>query len=140
MSWIVTKLSEITDVRDGTHDSPKQKPMGKKLVTSKHLINGKVNHESAYFISEEDFEKINQRSKVDQWDLLFAMIGTGTVGQLALISESSPDYAIKNVGLIKTKDKNLAKWLYFYLQSPQAKNAIDGLISGSSQPYISLGS
>ena len=140
MRWIVTKLSEITDVRDGTHDSPKQKPMGKKLVTSKHLINGKVNHESAYFISEEDFEKINQRSKVDQWDLLFAMIGTGTVGQLALISESSPDYAIKNVGLIKTKDKNLAKWLYFYLQSPQAKNAIDGLISGSSQPYISLGS
>ena len=140
MRWIVKKLSEITDVRDGTHDSPKQKPMGKKLVTSKHLINGKVNHESAYFISEEDFEKINQRSKVDQWDLLFAMIGTGTVGQLALISESSPDYAIKNVGLIKTKDKNLAKWLYFYLQSPQAKNAIDGLISGSSQPYISLGS
>lgn len=140
MSWIVTKLSEITDVRDGTHDSPKQKPMGKKLVTSKHLINGKVNHESAYFIAEEDFEKINQRSKVDQWDLLFAMIGTGTVGQLALISESSPDYAIKNVGLIKTKDKNLAKWLYYYLQSPQAKNAIDGLISGSSQPYISLGS
>lgn len=63
-------------VRDGTHDSPKPVQNGRKLVTSRHLTTGRLDLTDAYLISEEDFEAINKRSKVDRWDVLISMIGT----------------------------------------------------------------
>ena len=86
-------------VRDGTHDSPKPVERGRKLVTSRHLTTGQLDLSDAYLISEEDFDHINKRSKVDKWDVLISMIGT--VGEPCLIKEE-PDFAIKNIGLFKT--------------------------------------
>ena len=83
-------------VRDGTHDSPKPVDHGKKLITSKHMISGRLDLEQAYLISEAEFHEINRRSKVDQWDVLISMIGT--VGEVYL-EQNDPIYAIKNIGL-----------------------------------------
>ena len=47
-----------------------------------------------------DFDATNRRSRVDQWDVLLSMIGT--VGEPCLIKEE-PDFAIKNIGLFKSK-------------------------------------
>jgi type I restriction enzyme S subunit len=124
-------------VADGTHDSPKQAAVGKKLITSKHLKSGKVVLDDAYLISADDFEQINKRSKVDQWDIIFSMIGT--VGEMALIKEPSPDFAIKNVGLFKNRNAVDAKWLFYYLHSPQARTELERRKKGSTQQYISLG-
>ena len=64
-------------VRDGTHDTPKQVDKGYKLVTAKHINNGQIDLSDAYLISEKDYLKINERSKVEQWDVLMSMIGNG---------------------------------------------------------------
>lgn len=101
-------------VVDGTHDSPKEVDYGKKLVTSKNIIGGKLDLYKSYFISLDDFDENNKRSKVDQWDILISMIGT--LGEVALITEK-PDFAIKNVGLLKNNNEYKAKWLYYYLKS-----------------------
>ena len=90
-------------VADGTHDSPKETKSGKKLVTSKNIIGGNLNLENSYYISLEDYNEIKKRSKVDKWDILLSMIGT--VGEVALIKEE-PDFAIKNVGLLKNLKMN----------------------------------
>lgn len=100
--WREEKLGEVCDVRDGTHDSPKQKSTGKYLVTSKHITGRKINFSKAYKISEEDFVAVNKRSKVDKWDILFSMIGT--VAETVII-DFKPDFAIKNVGLFKCGSK-----------------------------------
>ena len=98
-------------MRDGTHDSPKPTLKGKYLITSKNVKNGVIDYTGAYFISDKDFEQINVRSKVDTWDILFTMIGTiGEIGVLAY----EPDFAIKNVGLIKTGNELLARFLSIY--------------------------
>lgn len=133
--WKQYKLGEIADVRDGTHDSPKQKEFGKPLVTSKHIKGGKIDLKSAYLISHEDFTKINKRSKVNKWDVLFSMIGT--IGEMVIV-ESETDFAIKNVGLFKTGDEKLSKWIYYYLKSPDAQKEIEANLKGSTQQYISL--
>ena len=133
--WKEYKLGEIIDVRDGTHDSPKQKHIGKPLVTSKHIKGGKIDLSTAYLISIDDFEKINKRSKVDKWDVLFSMIGT--IGEMVVIKEE-PDFAIKNVGLFKAKDEYTSKWIYYYLKSPKAQSEILSSLKGSTQQYISL--
>ena len=125
-----------SSVRDGTHDSPKEVLSGgKPLVTTKHLKGGKIDFDKTYNISEEDFDKINKRSKVDKWDVLISMIGT--VGEVYLVEEE-PDYAIKNLGLFKVGDELNSKWLYFYLKSKLGQNQIRFLLQGSTQQYISL--
>ena len=125
-----------SSVRDGTHDSPKEVLSGgKPLVTTKHLKGGNIDFDNTYNISEEDFEKINKRSKVDKWDVLISMIGT--VGEVYLV-DKEPDYAIKNLGLFKVGDEINSKWLYFYLKSKIGQNQIRFLLQGSTQQYISL--
>ena len=133
--WQKVKLGYICDVRDGTHDSPKQSLEGKFLVTSKHIKGGKIDLSSAYKISLEDFNFVNQRSKVEQWDILISMIGT--LGEICLIC-TPPDFAIKNVGLIKAGNKDLAQYLFYYLKSPISQNDIETRLKGTTQQYLSL--
>ena len=110
----ITTLGEICDVRDGTHDSPKKQVQGKYLITSKNIKSGTVNFDNAYYISEYDYNNINKRSKVDIDDLLFTMIGT--IGEVAHVREQ-PDYAIKNVGLIKNGGEIQNQFLLQYLKT-----------------------
>ena len=123
-------------VADGTHDSPKEATVGKRLVTSKNVKDGSLVLDSAYLISNEDFDSINKRSKVDQWDLLVTMIGT--VGEVCLVTDHSPDFAIKNVGLLKCGDELRARWLYYFLRSQHGQLLIEGRKKGSTQQYLSL--
>ena len=123
-------------VRDGTHDSPKPVERGRKLVTSRHIVGGRLQLSEAYLISTEDYEAINKRSKVDCWDVLVSMIGT--VGEACLIKEE-PDFAIKNIGLFKTKSEQEGRWLYYYLRSPEAQQKIRAHSRGTTQQYIPLG-
>lgn len=135
--WKEYKLGEICDVRDGTHDSPKECSYGKPLVTSKNIKEGRIDLINTYLISDEDYDYVNQRSKVDVWDILFSMIGT--VGECAIVKDIVP-FAIKNVGLFKTGGNELlAKWIYYYLRSNIAKAEINAKMKGSTQQYISLG-
>ncbi len=124
-------------VTDGTHDSPKVKEQGKYLITSKHLRRYELDYSSANKISEQDYQKIMQRSSVAQWDILISMIGT--IGNIYLETSKTVDYACKNVGIFKMGgNEKKAKWLYYYLQSPKAKEYIIAASRGTTQGYIPL--
>lgn len=92
---------------------------------------------SAYLISEEDFENVNKRSQVHQWDILFSMIGT--VGNVYIETSEKIDYAIKNMGVFSCQNKGKAYWLYYYLQSPLVQAKIDALMAGAVQKFVPLG-
>lgn len=133
----VLELGDVCDVRDGTHDSPKFHRQGVPLVTSKNLANGFVDLAEVDLISEEDFAKINKRSKVDRGDILMPMIGT--IGNPVLV-ENEPRYAIKNVALIKfvvgspsaIYTREVLRGSYFeYLTSRNSR--------GGTQKFIALG-
>lgn len=138
VEWQVVKMSDIVDVRDGTHDSPKQCEEGYPLVTSKHLTEWGIDRDSAYCISEKDYNAINQRSKVDTGDILFSMIGT--IGTVYKVDEQEIDFAIKNVALYKTsKNYDIRDYFYMWLRSPYMKRFIEEMLSGSIQKFIGLG-
>jgi type I restriction enzyme S subunit len=137
--WEEVSITDLFEIRDGTHDSPKQTEFGKPLITSKHIHKHRLDIENAYLISEEDFNKINQRSVVDSFDILFSMIGT--IGLTYLEQSKNINYAIKNIGLFKTsQNKDWAFYTYLWLISPLGKEFIFESKSGSTQQYISLGS
>lgn len=137
--WEFTPAQEYcTKVTDGTHDSPKRKTEGKYLITSKHIKGRNIDFENAYLIDESDFNKINERSQVDQWDVIISMIGE-YCGFTYVERNPNIDYAVKNVGLFKADSRVKALWLHYFLNSPMGKMILDINKSGSSQPYISLG-
>ena len=130
-------ISKIIDVRDGTHDSPKPLEVGYPLITSKHLLPFGVDVITPNKISESDYNKVNERSKVDTNDILLSMIGT--VGVVSLIIEEKINFAIKNVGLFKTsKCPQFTYYLLCYLKSKKTIQHIEKCLAGSTQKYISL--
>lgn len=134
--WRSHKLNEIYDVRDGTHDSPQYHLSGYPLATSKNLRNGIVDLSNVKLISKQDYDKINERSKVDVGDLLFAMIGT--IGNPCLV-ETEPNYAIKNMALFKVPKNQSGKLLKYILSTDDVLNEMRGQSKGANQPFVSLG-
>lgn len=136
--WEVKKAEDFCfKVTDGTHDSPKQKESGFYLITSKHLKLHTLDFENAYFISKEDYDFINRRSEVNQYDILFSMIGT--VGECYIEQNEKINYAIKNIGLFKfNKNRENALWFYYFLKSPVGREYIENRKVGSTQQYLTL--
>ena len=135
-SWAVKPLGQICDVRDGTHDSPKFVQAGFPLVTSKNIKNGTIVLDDVNFISKEDYDKINQRSKVDRGDILMPMIGT--IGNPVIV-DIEPTFAIKNVALIKFHGQEVnAKYVLFVLNSSLFAKYIESTKRGGTQNFISL--
>ena len=132
------ELNSVCDVRDGTHDSPKYHDTGYPLITSKNIIDGMISFENVNLISQEDYDKVNQRSFVDNGDILMPMIGT--IGNPVIVNKTR-DFAIKNVALIKFhKDSRIINYfLYHLMKSESFENYLKTNNKGGTQKFVSLG-
>ena len=134
-SWKWVRLSQIIDVRDGTHDSPKYVSEGIPLVTSKNLSVGTIDYENIKYITQADADKINERSAVDDGDILFAMIGS--IGNPVLVKKDR-EFCIKNMALFKRYENTelymkYMYWFFYYIQY-----ALKSEASGGVQSFIPL--
>ena len=136
--WEWVRLGDHFDVRDGTHDTPKYTniPNGYPLITSKNLCSGKLDFSTVKYISEDDHKKISVRSKVENRDVLFAMIGT--IGNPVIV-ETTRQFSIKNVALFKYYNIELTspKYLKYFLQ--YAAMQMREQATGGVQAFVSLG-
>ena len=82
-------------------------------------------------VNDEAIKLINNRSNLEQGDVLFS--GTGTVGRTALVKEKPENWNIKEgIYAIKPNQKIIdSKFLLFYLNSPHAKEEYEKKIVGS---------
>lgn len=132
----IKKLSEICDVRDGTHDSPKYQASGIPLITSKNLKD-EIDFSNVNYISDKDHEQIIKRSFVENGDILFGMIGT--IGNPVIVN-TNIKFSIKNVGLIKFPNKLVSNlFIKYFLQSSKLKRTVIKLSRGGTQKFVSLG-
>ncbi len=133
--WNWSRLGTCLDVRDGTHDTPRYVAEGVPLVTSKNLSNGKIDFTTAKLISREDIQVINQRSKVESGDIMYAMIGS--IGNPVLY-QGNDEFSIKNMALFKRvsngMDMEYVYWFLVLVQEDMKKAA-----SGGVQSFVSLG-
>jgi type I restriction enzyme S subunit len=134
--WEVHPLGSMCDVRDGTHDSPKYVDAGYPLLTSKNFADGHVDYSGAKLISEEDYRQINKRSGVDVGDLVMPMIGT--IGNPVLITQQ-PDFAIKNVALIKFDGRSPnRRYVHSLLGSAYFDHVTSKANRGGTQKFVAL--
>lgn len=138
MNYPKSQLGKVCDVRDGTHDSPEYYDVGYPLVTSKNVTGGKIDLSECNLISEDDYKKICERSKVDRGDIIMPMIGT--VGKPVIVN-IEPMFAIKNVALIKFTLDSLVTNIYIktLLESDYFDRAVLDKIRGGTQKFIALG-
>ncbi|WP_405326231.1 restriction endonuclease subunit S [Leeuwenhoekiella sp. LLG6367-2.1] len=136
--WVWCRFQEIFDVRDGTHDSPKNvsDKNSYPLVTSKDFKKGFIDLENTKRISEKDYYKIIQRSLVEEDDILFSMIG-GNLGNQVMV-KGNTDFAIKNVALFKYYKKSLSVPDFLKIFSEHTAYEIQYKATGGAQPFVSL--
>lgn len=133
----VSRLGNLCDVRDGTHDSPKFLSEGYPLVTTKNLRNGLIDFSDVSLISEEDYLAINKRSKVDKGDILMPMIGT--IGNPIRV-DVNPEFAIKNVALIKFIELSPdPQFILQFLKSDCFDRLVVKKNKGGTQKFLALG-
>ena len=133
--WAWCRLGNYIDVRDGTHDSPKYVETGYPFVTSKNLINGKIDFSNVQYISEQDHKNYIQRSHVEDNDILFAMIGS--IGNPVLIKKDR-EFSIKNVALFKAYEKEQTDMKFVLLFLLWIQEDLKKIAKGGMQPFIPL--
>ena len=137
--WAWVRLQDVIDVRDGTHDSPKD-AFGEDtypLVTSKNFINGEIDFEGARRISSEDHFEISKRSLVEKDDILFSMIG-GNLGNQVMVKDDR-QFSVKNVALFKYYNKVLTPPYFIKKYMEHLALNLQEKSSGGAQPFVSLG-
>ncbi len=138
--WIWSTAESICkSVRDGTHDTPKYHLDGIPLITSKNLSEKGLDFSNIKKISLEDHHSISKRSKVENGDILFAMIGT--IGYPVVVN-SEITFSIKNVGLFKKNDSFLHPlYLKYWLENKILFAILESFhfIKGTTQKFIPLG-
>ena len=138
--WPVKLLGKVCDVRDGTHDSPKYVEHSDFiLITSKNIVDGSIDFSNINYIKEEDYIAINKRSKVDDGDIIMAMIGT--IGKPIIVRLDDYKFCIKNVALIKFFSPGEVSNIYVraLLDCSSYTNHIKSLNKGGAQKFIALG-
>ena len=138
--WDVEELNEVCDVRDGTHDSPKYIDGGEYiLITSKNIVDGRIDYSNINYITKEDYDAINKRSKVDDGDIIMAMIGT--IGKPIIVKKEDYKFCIKNVALIKFCKESRFNNVYIQalLNSSSFSQYIVSKNQGGTQKFVALG-
>ena len=135
-SWKWERMSSIIDVRDGTHDTPKYVEQGVPFVTSKNLKNGKIDFATVKYISQNDHTEFCKRSKVEEGDILMAMIGT--IGNSLIVPRGLPEFSIKNIALLKKKAEIKIDFSYVLFALKAFEQLMDKQSSGSVQKFVSL--
>ena len=134
--WEEKTMSEITEVKDGTHDSPKYVTEGIPFVTQKNITINGVDLINTKKITLEDHKKFYTRSNVEFGDIIIAMIGANR--GMSCIVNTREIFSIKNVGLIKKTDNINMRFLLYYLHSPAANSYVLENSNGGAQEFIGL--
>lgn len=135
-NWETKKLNEITEVKDGTHDSPKYIKEGIPFVTQKNIKPNGLSFDDTKFITETDHEKFYKRSNVTYGDILISMIGANR-GMAAIVDDKRV-FSIKNVGLIKSSENINMNYLLYYLKSSLAMKYVLYMSNGGAQEFVGL--
>jgi len=106
MAWPQVPAQNVcTKITDGEHNSVPRTQVGFMFLNAKHIKkSGEIDWASSTYVSEEDHRRIYSRCNPEQNDILLTT--TGTIGNVAIVSETTPFSMDRGVTLLKL-NKNL---------------------------------
>ncbi|MDR4953822.1 restriction endonuclease subunit S [Chryseobacterium sp. ES2] len=118
--WKNKKLGEISDIYDGTHQTPKYTSNGVKFVSVEN-INDLYNTDK--FISEKAFEK-EYKIKPRKGDILMTRITAGIIGATAIVQNDNPLAYYVSLALIRIKTSDNINFLSQRIETKEFKNEL----------------
>lgn len=133
-NWEENKISKIADLIDSLHQTPKYSSDGIPMVRVTDIKTGILNITSAKKVDESIFKEFSKKHIPSKGDIVFSRVGS--YGVSSYVDSDEPFCLGQNTVFIVAKINS--KFLYFFLNSPNAKKQIDKLVAGTTQPTISL--
>jgi type I restriction enzyme S subunit len=132
--WAHVRLGDIAELIDCLHKTPSYVDAGFPMVRVTDIKPGILNLSNARKVNEETFKEFSRRHTPELGDIVFSRVGTYGVSSLV---KSNEKFCLgqNTVFIVPKIDSNL---LYQFLNSPNARNQIDELVDGTTQPTISL--
>ena len=137
--WEVKKLGEVcSKISDGVHAKPKYTESGMPFISVVNINKRYLDFDNCKFVSYEDGEIINKRSKPQRNDVLYTKVGA-TYGIPALVDTDKDFCLYVSVCLIKPLHEIIdSVFLSNMMALPYVKNQADERIKGIGVPDLHL--
>lgn len=138
-AWEQRKLGDVLEViKDGTHGTHQDAEDGPFLLSAKNIKNGVIIwDETDRKISEDEYEKIHSKFKLQNNDVLLTIVGS--IGETAILKDISGITFQRSVAFLRPSEELSSEFLYSEIQTPKFQKELDCRKSTSAQPGIYLG-
>ncbi|HBA02798.1 MAG TPA: hypothetical protein DCW51_01830, partial [Clostridium sp.] len=137
--WKVKRLSEIVDVIDSLHKSPKYIEDGYPMIRVKDLEKGFLKFINPVYVSKDVFEEFNKKHKPKRGDILISRVGS--YGIVTYVNTDEDFCLGQNTVIITGYNSEIDnRFLYYILTSNIISEQIERLVTGSTQKTISMAS
>ena len=136
--WQTKKLSEVSDVFDGPHATPKTVDSGPIFLGIGALQDGVINLGETRHVTEEDFKQWTRRVRPQPDDVVFSY--ETRLGQAAIIPEGLQCCLGRRMGLVRFKSGTVdPRFFLFQYLSPQFREFLDSkTIRGATVDRFSI--
>ncbi len=128
------KLTDIANVVDSLHQTPKYSDDGIPMVRVTDIKGGRLSLKGCLKVNEEVYKKFTSNHVPTYGDIVISRVGT--YGNFSFVSMNEPFCLGQNTAILSPKIN--ADFLYYYLISPYVKNQIEQKVVGSTQKTLSL--
>ena len=139
-NWTWVRLSEICDVSDGTHQTPKYVEKGMPFISAQNIKPYRFMPSIHRDVSREDYEMYNKNVAPEKGDILMTRVGAG-IGEAAIIDVDMEFSIYVSLTLIKCflRDYDM-RYLLYVLNSPHGRKLAEKktLGKGASQGNLNL--
>ena len=137
--WVKQTIKEIVKipVTDGPHETPRFVKNGIPFLSVNNIVDNRIDYSDLRFISKFDDNLYSKKCKPQKNDILMGK--AASVGKVALVTDERDFNIWSPLALIRIKDDYSYLYTFYYFQTHDVKNQIEGLTNSSSQGNIGMG-
>jgi type I restriction enzyme, S subunit len=119
--WEVTRLGDIAEIRDGTHQTPDYVESGIPFYSVENVTSGDFSNTK--FISEKEHCFLTRSFKIEKGDILMTRIGS--IGDCKLVDWEVDASFYVSLALLKVKTRYSAAYIAHYSNSVNFKKEVE---------------
>jgi type I restriction enzyme S subunit len=128
------RVDEVSHLVDSLHKTPEYTTDGFPMVRVTDIKPGILNYSKAKRVSRETFEEFSKRHKPREGDIVFARVGSFGVSSIV----GSNDAFCLGQNTVFIVPSINPHYLYYFLNTSDAREQINNLVAGTTQGTISL--
>lgn len=126
-----------SSITDGSHNPPQGIDTSSYLMlSSKNIFDDEITLDQPRFLSKEDFENENKRTKVKCGDVLLTIVGT--VGRVAVVPNNLPSFTLQRSVAVLHPDEDVCSGRYLMYALRGKRSYIESHSKGVAQKGIYL--